>query len=248
MDSRKFGSVVLASVSIADGHLDVFTRVANALNKQNPDRATAMATLLEQALVNFEVAVESPRPQTLAERYEAFSPELKAKLMLENGHLHFTVQGTALNSKDWEARLKTGGHKLSKYSADVLSKPDYNKNHRLEAGKIYKLGLVFGTEIAKDSERTTSNLKAHALREFGPEANEDLKGEVELLIREKFTNAELQAMGLWYIAVLHNPITDSGGHPRVLYSDRFVGSYVRAYYDGPGGQWRARGAFASLAS
>ena len=91
MDSRKFGSAVLATVSLADEHLDVYTRVTNALNKQKPERATAMATLLEEALGNLESVVEQSRPKTLADRYVAFPISLKAKLMLENGRLNFTV-------------------------------------------------------------------------------------------------------------------------------------------------------------
>lgn len=224
--------------------------VLDVVNQLRSDDAPYCAGEINKALVliRAEKVPKQVQPETLTELYEAFSPELKAKLMLENGHLYFTVMGTSLKSKEWQARLKTGGHKLSEYGADVLSKPDYDKNHRLEAGKTYKLGLVFGTEIAKDSKRTTANLQAHALREFGPQANEGLKGEFALLTREKFSNAELEAMGLWYIMVLHKPIVDSDGDPRVLSSNRHDGSYVGAFYVSPSDQWDVIGAFASLAS
>lgn len=244
MDSRKFGSAILATVSIADEHLKVFTRVANALNKQHPERATAMAGLLEEALGKLDAGVEQTRPKTLAERYEAFTPELKAKLSLEKGHFYFLVVGAGLPSAKWPERLKSGGYELSKWGADILSKPDYDKKHRLKYGKVYKLGIVLGAKIATDQERSTAKLKALGCQEISPQAVDELKAEFALLIREKFTNAELEEMGLWYIAVLHEPIVDSGGNPDVLYSYRYDGSCVGASYDGPGGQWDGLGAFA----
>lgn len=243
-DSRKFGSVVLATVSVSDEHLDVFLRVANALNKQQPARATAMASLLEQALGNFDTVVEQTRPKTLMERYEAFTSGLKAKLTLENGRLYFSVVGVGLESAKWPEQLKSCGHELSKWGADILSKPDYDAKHRLEAGKIYKLGLVLGTEFATDAERSTLAVKAFARHELGDQSVDGLKAEFALLVREKFTNAELEEMGLWYITVLHEPIIDSAGYPGVLCSDRYGGSYVDAGYGDPGRQWRDNGAFA----
>jgi hypothetical protein len=192
--------------------------------------------------------IEPSKPKTLAERYDAFNPELKAKLSLENGRLYFTVVSAGINADLWGKRLKGGGYELSEFARDVLSKPDYDKNHRLKAGKTYKLGLVFGTEIAKKFERTTANLQDYAFQKIGPKASEGLKGELALLISEKFNNAELEAMWLSYIAVLHRPITDSDGDSLVLYSSRSDGSYVGAYYDCPNVQWDDRGAFAFLAS
>lgn len=249
MNSASFGSAVKATLSIGDEHASVFIKVANALNKQRPERAAAMEPLLEEALDKLDAAIEAARPKTLAERYEAFPPELKAKFSFENGRLYFNVVGTGFESKHWPKRLKDGGHELSKWAADFLSKPDYDKKHRLEAGKSYKLALVLGTEIATDAERSTADLKTFACREIGEQATaSDLKGELALLIREKFTNAELEEMGLWYIAVLHEPIVDSDGYPRVLYSGRDDGSFVRADYDDPALQWSDLGAFAFLAS
>lgn len=161
----------------------------------------------------------------------------------------FTVTGLGLTSAEWITRLEADGHKLSDWARDILTKPDYDRNHHLEAGKEYKVTLVFGKEVRKDQERTTANLKDLALREFGEQAVTGLKGELALLIREKFTNAELEAMGLWYITVLHEPIIDSGGGANVLDSGRRDGgSYVGADYGRPNDRWVDDGAFAFLAS
>jgi hypothetical protein len=159
----------------------------------------------------------------------------------------FTVTGTGLTANEWVKRLEAKNHKLSDWARNILSKPDYDKKHRLEAGKEYKFVLLFGAEIRNDSDRTTAKIKKRAVSEFGKEAVTNLKGELVLLIREKFTNAELEEMGLWYIVVLHEPIVDSDGDPGVLYSRRCKDeSWVGASYGNPGRQWRAGGAFAFL--
>ncbi len=159
----------------------------------------------------------------------------------------FTVTGLGLTGAEWVTHLESNGHKLTDWAQNILSKPDYDENHRLEVGKEYKVVLVVGKEIKRDRDRSTANLKAIATRELGEQSVTDLKGELALLIREKFTNADLEVMGIWYIVVLHKPIIDSVGDAIVLYSSRYDGkSWVRAYYDGPGRQWRDNGAFAFL--
>jgi hypothetical protein len=107
---------------------------------------------------------------------------------------------------------------------------------------------VFGKEITEVSERSTAALQALGRTKFGEQAVTGLKAEFALLIREKFTDAELEALDLWYIAVLHEPIIDSVGNPRVLCSYRRDGSYVHAFFDNPARQWAGNGAFAFLAS
>lgn len=161
----------------------------------------------------------------------------------------FTVTGLGITGAEWITRLTAGGHKLSDWARGILSKPDYDENHRLESGKEYKVTLVFGKEIKKDNDRSTANLKAIAARELGEQSVSGLKGELALLIREKFTNAELEAMSIWYIAVLHEPIVDSAGDTGVLDSSRDDGkSFVDADYGRPDGRWYGRGAFAFFAS
>ncbi len=158
----------------------------------------------------------------------------------------FKVTGTGLTAEKWIARLGFNGHKLSDSAHNILCASDYDARHRLEAGREYKIVLVRSTEIRKDSERTSANLKSLASREFGYQSVSDLKGEFALLIREKFANDELEQMGLTYIAVLHEPIVDHDGRPRALRSfsnaDSFVGATCYDY------EWGTLGAFAFLVS
>lgn len=175
-----------------------------------------------------------------------------AKATTSAERITFMVTGTGLTAEEWTKRLESKGYKLLGYAKEILSKPDYDRNHRLEAGKEYKIVLVRGKEIRKDSDRSTANLKAMASCEFGGQSVTGLKGELALLVSEKFTHAELEAMGLGYIIVLHEPIIGSDGHPRVLRSRRrVVGSWVRAdrvSSDSSDSRWHVRGAFAFFAS
>ncbi len=165
------------------------------------------------------------------------------------GRATFTVVGTGLTGIEWIARLEASGHKVTDWAEDILSQPDYDQNHRLEAGKIETFALVLGLEIPKDSDRTTSTLQAIGVRDYGPQAVSDLRGELALLIREKFSIADLNEIDVGYIAVLHKPILDSDGYPGVLFAYRLDDdSWVDANYGFPSHQWHAYGAFPVLAS
>ena len=172
---------------------------------------------------------------------------IKKKPWMEKaGRIYFEVTTLGLTAEEWKVRLTKAGHKISDYANDILSKPDYDQNHRYEPTQTLKVVLIRGKEIEKDSERLTKNLKAISVKNFGENSVSNLKGELSLLIREKFSNKELEEMGLWYIVVLHEPII-SGGNPRVLYSGRLGGeSWVGAGWAGPCDRWDDGGAFAFL--
>lgn len=166
--------------------------------------------------------------------------------------IEFTVRGTGLTAAAWISTLESAGHEIVDWARRVLSHPDYDAKHRLEAGKEYKLVLILGKEIANDLNRTTKNLTAIADKEFGEQSVSGLKAELALLIRMKFSNSELLQMGLYYIAVLHDPIAtifEGDPCPYVISIDRSLGkSWVSADCVKPNRDWPGDGAFAFLAS
>ncbi|MEI6352540.1 MAG: hypothetical protein WCO35_01230 [Candidatus Nomurabacteria bacterium] len=104
--------------------------------------------------------------------------------------------------------------------------------------------------MGKDFKFTDENLKTFSIKEFGESSVSELKGELALLIREKFSNEELEEMGLAYIAVLHKPIIsfsvdNSAG---TLRSGQNIGySLIDSYYDIRYDDWVIdRGSFAFL--
>lgn len=164
----------------------------------------------------------------------------------KNGRIYFELTTLGLTASEWKERLTKNGHKISKWANDILSKPDFDENHRYQPGQTLKVVLICGKEIRKDSERLTKNLKAIAVKDFGQSSVSELKGELSLLIREKFSNKDLEEMDLFYIVTLHEPIIDSVGRPVVLGAGRDDGgSWVFTFWDDPG-LWRDGGAFAFL--
>lgn len=138
----------------------------------------------------------------------------------------FTVTGLGLTGAEWITRLEDDGHGVSGRAhsmitaRSMLTESDYDTNHRLEAGKEYKVTLMFSKEVLKNSDRKTSKIQSFAISEFGEQSVTGLKAELAFLIREKFTNDELKAMGIEDILVLHEPITDSDGEASILCSSR----------------------------
>src|SRR3989344_3765271 len=85
-----------------------------------------------------------------------------------------------------------------------------------------------------DNDRTTKKVRAlaEALKFTKPNA------EVACLIRENFSDEDIEAMGLWWIVAMHEPIISDGG-PRLLGAYRGGGGrWLEGFCDNPGFRWR----------
>lgn len=136
------------------------------------------------------------------------------------------------------------GYRVGNYAKSCFTSAaadGYDKNHRLVAGQPYKIAIVPGKEIRKDRDRITANLRTLG-EKYG--YGKPLGGFIPR-IREAVSDKQMEDMGVWYIASLHEPIKDSGGSPRVLYANRDDdGPWVNTYWDDPDRQWIDDGAFA----
>jgi hypothetical protein len=162
----------------------------------------------------------------------------------EHGHVIVTVTGLDLTGAQEIERLEAAGCRLSDYAKSCLlskKKDSYDKNHRLVANQAYKVALMPGKEIP-DADRTTQALRKRGMEKYG--YGKPLGGLIPR-IRESVSDKQMEDVGIWYIAVLHDPIEDSGGYPRVLSSDRDGGGrWVKAGWDSPDSRWSGDGAFA----
>lgn len=137
----------------------------------------------------------------------------------KHGRILITITGLGLTGQEWLARMEVAKFNPTKWARDILTRPDYDAKHRLEAGKQYTVALMFGKkEFDTDAERTTANLRARGERDYGK--SENLRGELVLLLREAISDEQLEHWGIWYIAVLHEVIIDSDGNSLILELDR----------------------------
>lgn len=154
----------------------------------------------------------------------------------DEGNILFTLTSNGFTREQWESHLERHGWRIGDYARQVL-------NYATEvptSGVTYNIVVRPGKKIS-DSDRITKKIRAAA----------DKKGwlkphwEVACLIRDTFTDEQLEQMGLWYIVVMHEPIKDSECDPRLLQSNRSDdGRWLYANYDRPDSYWHVDGGFA----
>lgn len=149
-----------------------------------------------------------------------------------------TITGTGLTGKQWITRLWERNYKVSKWAKEIILSPEFDKQ-RLKKGEEQTITFVKHSEVGNSP--TTEGIQLYAkAKGYGTPSPE-----LALLIREQVSDEEMEAMGLWYIVSLHDPIKDSGGGPGVLLAYRGDdGRWVGTYWDDPDDRWNAVGASA----
>ncbi len=157
-----------------------------------------------------------------------------------DGVIYFTVTSDGATGAEWIARLEKGGYRVGDYAKSVLLSKDFKPTN----GVTTEVGVLKGM-LFEDNQRITKNIRKNA---------EDRKletpnAEIACLIREKFTDEDIEAMGLWWIVAMHEPINDSGGDPRLLLADRSDdGRWLNSAYGMPDFRWIRGSGFAFAVS
>ena len=158
----------------------------------------------------------------------------------EDGVIYFSVTSDGTTGEDWITRLESKGFRVGDYAKQVLRSLDFKPTNGVTTEVAVLKGMLF-----EDNDRITKKIRAEADKRKLSKPN----AELACLIREKFTDKEIEAMGLWYIVAMHEPINDSGGDPSLLIAHRGSdGRWLCAYYDGPGNGWRRGSGFAFAVS
>ena len=120
-----------------------------------------------------------------------------------NNRITFTITGNGFYGDDWikwmeENDLNTTDN-VKKWIKTLDEYPylDESPRESQELGIV----LVLGNEIKNERDRTVRNYRALAVREFGLDSIEELQIAQVLHIRQKFSNKDLAAMGLSWIAI-----------------------------------------------
>jgi len=158
----------------------------------------------------------------------------------EDGVIYFSVTSDGTTGGNWIKRLEDNGFRAGDYAKQVLRSPDFKPTNGVTTEVAVLKSMLF-----EDNDRITKKIRAEAdKRKLGkPEP------ELACLIREKFTDKEIEAMGLWYIVAMHEPINDSGGDPYLLNANRDDdGRWLHAYDGRPDFRWHRDSGFAFAVS
>lgn len=147
---------------------------------------------------------------------------IKSKWIEKDSVIRFSVTSDGTTGEEWIARLESKGFRVGDYAKRVLRSKDFKPTNRI----IYEITVLKG-ELFSDSDRITKTIRKEAKNRKLSTPN----AEVACLIREKFSDKELEAMGLYLIVTMHEPIKDSDGGPMLFYANRNgLGSWPFTYY------------------
>lgn len=167
---------------------------------------------------------------------ECVISRLESRWREEDGVIYFTLISDGTTGPEWIERTKKRGNRLTEYAEQVLNSPEFVPTN----GEPYRVAVLKGM-LFNDNERITKNIRAEANRR----GLETPNAELVCLIREAFTNEELEAMGLVWILCMHEPIEDTDGGPRLLVGRRLDGGrWLNAYYGNPHVRWNRSDGFA----
>ena len=154
----------------------------------------------------------------------------------ENGVIYFSVTSDGTTGEGWIKRLEKKGFRVGDYAKSMLRSSDFQPTKGITTEVAVLKGVLF-----TDSDRITSKIRENADKRKLTKPN----AEVACLIREMFSDEELEAMGLYWIVVFHEPIKDSVGLPRLLSAGRYGdGRWLDACYDRPDNGWFSYDGFA----
>ena len=158
----------------------------------------------------------------------------------QDGVIYFTVVSDGTTGEDWITRLEGKGIRLSDPAKSVLRSSDFKPTK----GMIYEIAVLKGM-LFNDSDRVTKKIRTEAEQRTLSTPN----AEIACLVRDKFTDEEIKAMGLVWIVTMHDPIAGSDGLPDLLSVNRYdVGSWLNSYWDDPGSRWDREDGFAFVVS
>ena len=128
----------------------------------------------------------------------------KPKWREENGVIYFSVTSDGTTGEQWIARLENNKINVCDRTKSILLSDDF----KATKGITTEIAVLKG-QLFTDNARTTLNIRKEAeIRKFtAPNA------EVACLIREMFSDQDLEDMGLTWMVVMHEAIKDSDGAP-----------------------------------
>ncbi len=158
----------------------------------------------------------------------------------QDGVIYITVTSDGTSGPECIKRWEKKGLRVSDDVKQLLLSPDFKPTK----GVVYEIAILKGN-LFKDSHGSTRNIRNEADKRKLEKPN----AEVAYLISENFSNEEIKAMGLCWIAIFHEPIKCGDGGPFLLGVSRDVGCLrLDACAARPSRGWGIVGGFAFLVS
>ena len=129
----------------------------------------------------------------------------------KDGVIYCSVTSDGKTGPEWVAHFEKKHACVHHVAEHLLCSSDFVPT----TGITYQIAILKGM-LWNDKTRVTRNIrsKAHRLQLVKSHA------EIACLIRDKFTDAEIKAMGLFMITTMHKSIKDSDGDPCRLNAPR----------------------------
>lgn len=152
-----------------------------------------------------------------------------------------TVYSDGVFGKDGIKDLERARYNLGYLAKEVMKK--FPNGDALTNGRAYRTVVLKGEDFT-DGERTISNIRNIA-KEMGFVTPPP---DIARLLRKSVSDDEIASMGLWWLVVMHEPITASDGYPRVLGINRaYEGRRFESYFCLSDDKWYHDGGFVFLA-
>lgn len=187
----------------------------------------------------FEAIVNKLGGEEAAEKFlrgELAVSEPARRWREQNGVIYFSVTSNGMTGPQWIEHFEKKGIQLPKLAKDVLLSSKFKPTNGVTTEIAVLKGMLF-----EDNDRITSNIRAKADKRKFAKPN----AELGCLIRDMFTDKEIEAMGLVWIVAMHEPIEDSDGDLSLLGMCRAVdGHWLDAYFGKPSHGWNRVSGFA----
>jgi len=125
--------------------------------------------------------------------------------------IYFGVTSDGTTGKDWTTRLEKKGFRIGYHAKRVLLSPYFKPSNGVKTEVA-----VFRGSLFENRGRNTGSLRSEVDKHGFKKPN----AEISCLIREKFTDEEIEAMGLRRIEVIHESNISFDHVPCLLGADR----------------------------
>ena len=155
----------------------------------------------------------------------------------EDGVIYFSVTSDGTTGEDWIERLSRTDVRIGVHAKQMLRSPDFKPTNGMTTEVAVLKGMLFNAQ-----NRTTKNIRSKAKKRKLSNPN----AELACLIREQFTDNEIEAMGLENIMTMHEPLPTFCRDLNLLFAGRY--SVLNACTGMPDAKWQVGSGFAFAVS